>query len=116
MMKRLFALVIALAVVSAPVAAEVCHITCESKGMRAACHEHGDTSQELTPVNDGCDHGADAPPSLVAARNSGTAVSLLATVPPIDSVILAPTRDFVSMRTSASADPRGIPLAIPLRV
>ena len=135
MMKRLFAVAVALAVVSAPVALEACQITCESKGMprtmahaagghsghhhmpadHASCHEHGDAPQQLSPVSGLCDHSTEATPSLVA-RNFDTAVSLLATVPSIDSIILAPTRDSVFLRESASADRLVIPLAIPLRV
>ena len=136
MMKRLFALVLALAVVSAPVALEVCQITCESKGAHAstlhaaeghaahhhtpgghaACHEHGEVHQQLSPLDGPCDHGAEATPSLVAARTFDPAVSLLATLPTIDSISLVPTRDVVSVRHSAWLDRLAIPLAVPLRV
>jgi hypothetical protein len=136
MMKRPLALVVALAVVSAPVALEVCQVTCESKGMQpsmphgalghvahhqmpadhAACHEHSGTPQQLSPVNGLCDHGTEATPSLVAARNSDTAVSLLAAAPSIDSIRRVPTRDVISVREAAWSDRLEIPLAIPLRV
>jgi hypothetical protein len=136
MIKRLSALVVALAVVSAPVLFEVCQITCESKGTQpstshaaeghgahhhmpadhAACHEHRGTPQHLSPLNGLCDHATESTPSLVAARNSDTAVSLLATVPSIDSIGLVPTRDGVSARESAWSGRLGTPLAIPLRV
>jgi len=136
MIKRLFALVVALAVVSAPVALEVCQITCESKGMQpsmshgiaehaahhhmpadhAACHEHSGTPQHLSPLNGLCDHGTESTPSLAPARNSDTAVSLLATVPSIDSIGLVPTRDGISARESAWSGRLGTPLPIALRV
>jgi hypothetical protein len=136
MMKRLFALVVALAVVSAPVALEVCQLTCESKGMQpsmphgalahvahhhtpadhAACHEHGGTAHQLSPVNGLCDHSTESIPSLVAARNTDTAVSLLATVPLIDTCGLVATADRISARESAWSQPLARPLAIPLRV
>ena len=136
MIKRLLALVVALAVASAPVALEVCHITCESKGLQpsmshtadrhgahrhtpadhASCHEHSGTRQQLSPVNGLCDHGTETTRSLVAAGSSYTDVSLLAAVPSIDSITPVRTRDFVSVRESAWADRPGIPLAIPLRV
>jgi hypothetical protein len=136
MMKRLFALVVALAVVSAPVALEVCQVTCESKAMQpsmahgveghaahhhipadqAACHEHSGTPHQMSPVNGLCDHDTESTPSLVAGRNSDTAASLLATVPSIDSISLVSTRDSISVRESASSDRLGTPLAIPLRV
>jgi hypothetical protein len=136
MMNRLFALVVALAVVSAPVALEVCQLTCESKGMQpsmphgeqdhvahhhaptehAACHEHGGTTHQLFPVNGLCDHSTASTPSLVAARNNDTAVSLLATVPSIDSFGLVARGDRISVRESARSQPLARPLAIPLRV
>jgi len=133
MVKRLFAVVVALAVVSAPVALEICQITCESKGMlpstsqaeghaghhhmpadRASCHGHASASQ-LTPGSNPCDHGAEASPSLVAAKNSDAAV-WLAVLPSRGSMALVETRDFVSVRQSARPDRLAIPLAIPLRV
>src|SRR5262245_32513263 len=115
-MKRLVALVLALVVVSAPVALEVCQIACESKGVHAstshvaeahaahhhmpadhaACHEHGELPQLLSPLDGPCDHGSESTPSLVAARTFDPAVSLLAALPTIDSISLVPTRDFAS--------------------
>ena len=135
-MKRLFALVVALAVTSAPVALEVCQVACESKGMQpsmphggqdhvalhhaqadhAACHEHGGTPHQVSPVDGLCDHSAESTPRLVAARNTDTAVSLLATVPSIDSFGLVATPDRISVRESAGSQPVTRPLAIPLRV
>ena len=136
MMKRTFALLVALAVVSAPVALEVCHLTCESKGMQplmphgahdhvahhhtradhASCHEANGAPSELSPVNGLCDNGTDATPSLVAARSSETGASLLGAVPSIDSITLVRTHTFISVRESAWPDRLGIPLAVPLRV
>ena len=135
MLKRLFALVVAVAVMSAPVALEVCQLTCESKGMQpsmphgaqdhvvrhhmpadhAACHEHSGR-QQMSPANGLCDHGADATPSLVAARNFDTTVSLLAALPSLDSIRLVPTRDVISVRDASRSDRLEIPLAVPLRV
>jgi hypothetical protein len=125
---------VALAVVSAPVALEVCQITCESKGLQpsmshanghaahhhtpadhASCHEHGGARQQLSPVSGRCDHVTETTPSLVAARSFYTDVSLSAAAPSIDSITLVRTRDFVSGR-EAWSDRLGIPLAIPLRV
>lgn len=136
MVKRLFAFVAALSIVSAPIALEVCQITCESTGMspsmphaleghaahhhapadHAACHEHRGAPQELSPVNGLCDHGTESAPSLVAAKNWDTPSTLLATVPSIDSIRLVPTRDGLSVRESAWSDRLGTPLAVPLRV
>jgi hypothetical protein len=135
MINRLLALMVALAVVGAPVALEVCQITCESKATQpsmshadrhaahdhtpadhASCHEHSGPRQQLSPVNGLCDHGTETTPSLVAARSSYTGVSLLAAVPSIDFITLVRARDFVSVRESAWSDRLGIPLAIPLRV
>jgi hypothetical protein len=136
MIKRLLVLMVGLAVVGAPVALEVCQITCESKGVQpsmshtadghaahhhpqadhASCHEHSSARQQLSLVNGLCDHGTETTPSLVAARSSYIGVSLLAAVPSIDSITLVRTRDFVSVRESAWSDRLLIPLAIPLRV
>jgi hypothetical protein len=136
MIKRLLALVVALAVVSAPVALEVCQITCESMGTQpsmshaanshaahhhtpaecASSDEHSGAPQQLSQVNGQCDHGTEPRSSLVAARSSDTGVSLLAAVPSVDSITLVRTRDFICVRESAWSDRPGIPLATPLRV
>ena len=136
MITRLLALVVALAVLSAPVALEVCQITCESKGAHpstshaadrhaahhapaddASCHEHSGSPQHVSPVKGLCDHSGEATPSLVAAaRSSDSGVSLLAAAPSIDAITLVRTRDCISVRESARSDRLGTPLAIPLRV
>ena len=137
MITRLLALMVALAVLSAPVALEFCQITCESKGAQpstshaadshaahhhapadnASCHEHSGSPQHVSPVKGLCDHSGEATPSLVAAaRSSDGGVSLVAAVPSIDAITLVRTRDCISVRESASSDRLGIPLAIPLRV
>lgn len=134
MVKRLFAVVVALAVVSAPVALDVCQITCESKAMalsmrhadshaghhhmpadHAACHEHGGAPQ-LSPSSVPCDHGVEATPSLVAAKSADAAVSLLAVLPLNRSIGFVATRDFLSHRESLWSDRVAVPLVIPLRV
>src|SRR5204863_7654782 len=104
-MKRLLALMVALAVVSGPVAMAVCQITCESKAVQpstsrageghahhhmpaghAACHEHGGAPRQLSPLGGPCEHGAEVAPALVAARNFDTAVALLAALPTVESI------------------------------
>jgi len=136
MTKRLFALLVALAVVSAPIALEVCQVRCESNGMdpstshsadahaghqhmpadHASCHEHGGAVQQVSPGNVPCGHGTDATPSLVAAKNSDAAASLIAVVPVRHFTTTVQTRGSVSVRESAWSDRLVIPLAIPLRV
>ena len=135
-MKRLFALVLALGLVSAPVALEVCQITCESKGVhsstshaseghtahhhvpagQAACHEHGEAPQQLSPLDGPCAHGAETTPSIVVGRTFDPALSVLAALPTIDSMSLVPTRDSVSLRESAWLDRLARTIAVPLRV
>jgi hypothetical protein len=136
MTKRLFALVVALAVVSAPIALEVCQVRCESKGIdpstshaadghaghrhmpagHASCHEHGGAVQQVSTGNVPCDHGTDATPSLVAAKNPDAAASLLSVVPVGHVTATVETRGTVSVRESTRSDRLVIPLAIPLRV
>ena len=133
MTKRLFALVVALAVVSAPIALEVCQVRCESKGMdpstshaadghdhtladHPSCHEHSSVAPRLSPGSIPCDHGTDATPSLVAAKNSDAVGSLISVVPVSHFITTVETRAFLSVRESAWPDRLVIPLAIPLRV
>jgi hypothetical protein len=131
--------VVALAVVSAPVALEVCQITCESKATQppplSHAHDEGHTAHQHMPANDHfghqhggapqlspvsvpCDHGTDTTPSLVAAKNSDVdvAVSLLAMLPIRNSIATVETRDLGSVRARVSSDRPAIPLMIPLRV
>jgi len=134
MLKWPVALVVALAVVSAPVALEVCQITCESKAIapsmphaeshaghhhvpedHASCHEHAGTSQ-LSPSSVPCGHGVDDTPSLVAAKTADAAVSLLAVLPLNEPIGIVATREFVSECQSAWSDCLAIRLVIPLRV
>ena len=135
MVGRLFALVLALAVVSAPVALEVCQVTCESKAMpasmlhaeghaghhhtptdHASCHEHGGAVQQVSPGTIPCDHGTEATPSVVAAKNSDAATSLLSVVTVGYFITTVETRGFVSPRESGWPDRLVVPLALPLRV
>ena len=135
MPKRLFTLVVALAVVSAPVALEICQIECDWKAMepsmshvdarvahhhmpadRASCHEHPSTGLQVTPAGIPCDHGVEATPSLVAAKRADAPVSLLAVLPLSQAIGIVTTRNFVSVRQSGSSDRLAVPLVIPLRV
>jgi hypothetical protein len=135
-MKRVFALVAALAVASAPVAMEICRITCESNGMQpslphaaegnsahhdmpadhSSCHEHGSALQ-MSPINGLCTHGTGATSSLIAsARNSGAAVLLLAAVPSMHAIAPIPTCAVLPVRESPSSNALRTPFAVPLRV
>lgn len=134
MVKRLFALVVALAVVSAPVALEICQITCESKPMapsmpradshaghhhmpadHASCHGHAPAPQ-LSPGSVPCDHGVEATPSLVAAKRADAPVSLLAVLPLSQAIGIITTHDSVSVRQTGRSHRLAVPLIIPLRV
>src|SRR4051812_40138156 len=101
MIRRLLALVVALALMSAPVALAICQVTCESKGMplsmahgadshpahhempadHATCHDDSGASPQLFSVNGLCDHDTGSTPTLAEARYSDIAGSLLATLP-----------------------------------
>jgi hypothetical protein len=134
--KRVLALMVALAVVSSPVALQVCQITCESRATQplrsdgaaghaaqhhmpaghAACPEHAETQSQLPPVEGPCDHGAETTPNLVAARNFDHAVSLVATLPTIDPISFISTHVSLCARQPTWLDRLEIPLAIPLRL
>jgi hypothetical protein len=134
-MKRLLAFVVSLAVLSAPLALEICQVTCESNAIpeamlhgadghvdhhapanHAACHEHGGPQHQLWPIDGPCDHGADATPSLVAGRSSDRSITLPATLPAIASIGVVPIRTLTSVRESRWPDRPGSSRAIPLRV
>lgn len=134
MTKRLLALLVALAVVSAPVALEVCQMTCNSKAMQpsmshadgqvthqhmpadhASCREHHSTGPQLSATSIPCDHGVQGRPSLVAGKHSEAAVSVPAVVP-VYSFAPVETGGSGSLRDSARADRFAIPLVIPLRL
>jgi hypothetical protein len=70
----------------------------------------------VSPGSIPCEHGTETTPSLVAAKNSDAAVSLMVVVPVSDSVASGDARDFAFGRESAWSDRLAIPLAIPLRV
>jgi hypothetical protein len=134
MVKRLVALLVAVGVVSAPLALEVCRIACDSKAMassmphaeshaghyhmatdHASCHEQA-VAPQLSPGSVPCDHGVHATPGLVAAKSADAAVSLLAVLPLSRTMGIGATSDFVFVRQSSWPDRLAVPLVIPLRV
>jgi hypothetical protein len=95
MMKRLAALLIALAVAAAPVALEACRITCASSPMpshaphashahakhhpsstaQPPCHETHDAGHTLSRGSAPCDHGNELTPwSLISTRTDAVAL------------------------------------------
>jgi hypothetical protein len=134
MVKRLVALLVALGVVSAPVALELCQIACDSKATapstphaeshaghhhmatdHASCHEQAGALQ-LSPGSVPCDHGGQATPGLVAAKSADAAVARLAVLPLSQTMGIGAARDVVSARQSAWPDHLGVPPVVPLRV
>jgi hypothetical protein len=125
-----------LSVASAPVALQICQVTCESKAtpppmshthveghgahhhMPAndhARHERGGAPQ-LSPGSVPCDHGTDTTPSLAAAKNSDVSLSLLAILPLHYSIATVDTRDVRSLSERVVANRLAIPRIVPLRV
>jgi hypothetical protein len=82
----------------------------------ALCHEHSGTPTQLSTGSNPCDHGIEETPSLVAAKNSNTAIALSALVPARHVIATGETRNLVCVHRSSSSDRLTVPLAIPLRV
>jgi hypothetical protein len=136
MVARLLVLVVALAVVSAPVALEVCQVTCESKAMEpsvahgaegraghhhmpadhASCHEQAGRVHQMSPANVPCHHGTEATPTIVAAKNCDAVLSMVAVLPLRYSIVPVETRELGSVRDSAPTACLAVPLTTPIRV
>ena len=135
MVKRLFSLVVALAIVGAPVALEVCQFVCASTlvhptgalDTHEAHHHHATAADKggheppaahhLSPHAPPCDHDAEATvPSVTAARASDGVSLYAAAVPPIAGVLFAAAATLVPTRQSALPGRLEIRLAIPLRI
>jgi hypothetical protein len=136
MVKRLFALVIALAIASAPAALEACQIGCASISVHqmaahdahldhqhhgaaggGLCHEPSATHQHLSSQAPPCEHDGKATVvSVTAARPSDGALLYAAAAPSIADVVFASALTVVPTSHSPLPDRLGIRLASPLRV
>jgi hypothetical protein len=136
MVKRLFSLVVALAIAGAPVALEACQIACASMSSHPthahamhrvhhhhataadeSCHETAVAPHQLSPQAPACDHDAEATvPTVAAARTSDGVPLIAATVPPVADVVFVHASTFVQARQSALSDRLEIRLASPLRI
>ncbi len=135
MVKRLFSLVVALAIAAAPVALEACQIACASTsvhpmaandahqahhhhatGADRSCHEPPTAPHHLSPQAPPCDHNGEATVLSVTAAPSDGALLYAAAVPPIADVVSAGASAFVSIRRSTLPDRLEIRLASPLRI
>lgn len=120
------ALLLALAVGSAPVALEVCRIACESMQMHpivahttahhSSCHESGTGAPTASVHAHTCHHGSETTPGIAVARPSDHATPLAAGLPATH------TAAFVGRSARPSEGPSLLPalaavrLAIPLRI
>ena len=136
MVKRLFSLMVALAIAGAPVALEACQVACASTSAHPmaahdthhkhhhhatapgeTCHELPATSQQLSPHVPPCNHDGEATvASVTAARTSGGVLLGPAAVPAIADVVFAASSTFVPPRQSTLPDRLEIRLASPLRI
>lgn len=136
MVKRLFSLLVALAIVGAPVALEACQIVCASTLVHPmaahdthqahhhhvtaadkSCHEPRAAPHRLSPQAPPCDHDGEATvPSVAAARASDGVLLHAAAVPPIADVVVAAASTFVPTRQSTLPDRLENRLARPLRI
>jgi hypothetical protein len=137
MVKRLFSLVVALAIAGAPVALEACQIACTSTsvhpvvahdtqpahhhhptGAHGSCHEPRAAPHHLSPQAPACDHDDSEATvrSVTAARTSDGVLLYAAAVPPIADLGSAAASAFVPIRQSTLPDPLEIRVASPLRI
>jgi hypothetical protein len=133
MVKRLFALVIALAIASAPAALEACQIACASISVHrmaahldhqhhgaaggGSCHDPRATSHHLSSQAPPCGHDGEATVvSVTAPRPSNGASLHAAAAPPIANVVFASALTFVPTGQSPLTDRLGLRIASPLRV
>lgn len=136
MLKRLFSLVVALAIAGAPLALEACQIACASTPIHpmaahdahlnhhhhgtaagGSCHEPPATPHHLSPQAPPCDHDGEANvPSVTAARTSDCILLHAAEVQSIADVVFTAVPTFVPSGQSTLPDRLGIRLASPLRL
>ena len=137
MVKRLFSLVVALAIAGAPVALEACQIGCEAASVHPmvahdthqAHHHHATNAREsrhelpaaphhVSPYAPPCDHDGEATVASVAtARTAFDSVLLHAVaVSPIADVVLAARSTIAAPRQLTLPDRLEIRLARPLRI
>jgi len=136
MVKRLFTLVLALALAGSPVALEACQIACSSTladPMTAhdthqghhhhatpadgSGHESPAAPHHLSPQVPPCDHAGDTTiPSVTAARTSDGVLLDAVAVPPIEDVVLAGAATGAAAARLTLPDRLEIRLASSLRI
>ena len=136
MLKRLFSLIVALAIAGAPVALEACQIACASTSAHpmsahdshhdhdhhataagGTCHESPGTPHQASPQAPPCNHdGETTVASVTAARTSDVVFLGVAAVTLFVDVVIAASPTFVSSGQSTLPDRLEIRLAGPLRI
>jgi hypothetical protein len=129
MVKRMFPLLLALAVAGAPVALEACQVACASTSAHTAmtqakhdgahlCHEDAvKPGPQLSDVPHACDHDSDQPstPSIASARSTRV-VPLALNLTNTAIVASVPTATFFPALGPRLLQSAGFPLPIPLRI
>ncbi len=135
MVKRLFSLIVALAIAGPPLALEACQIACTSTSAHPmaahgthhddhhhaaageTCHELPVTPQQLSPHAPPCNHDGEATvASVTAARTSDGVLLGPAAAPAIANVVVAASPTFVPLLQSPLPERLEIRLASPLRI
>jgi hypothetical protein len=136
MARRLFSLVVALAIAGAPVALEACQIACASTVVPSTaahdahqahhhhatpaerpCHEAPAAPHHLSPEAPPCDHDdAATVPSVTVARTSDVVLLYAAAIPPIADVASTTASAIVPTPQSTLPERLEIRLARPLRI
>ena len=135
MVKRLFALVVALAIAGAPLALEACQVACASTSANpvaahdthhahhhhaaaasGSCHEPPATPHHLFPQAPPCDHDGEATvPSVTTARGSDATLFIANALPCVADVVFA-AASILETRPSTLPNRLEIRLASPLRI
>ncbi|HKB10422.1 MAG TPA: hypothetical protein VKD69_07205, partial [Vicinamibacterales bacterium] len=117
---RIASLLVALVMAGAPVAREICQITCHSAATQSAaahvCHEQSGASHHVLAQHGACDHEAEITAPGVAGRQSHGDGCDPPLAPAITSAAFVQDHASISPPLVTSRDRVTTPFATPLRI